>query len=562
MSVPAIVGIVVLSILAVVLITAITVTKLYKRTKKGFAFVKTGFGGEKVVIDGGAVILPILHEVVWVSMKTRKITVKRDNKSSLITKDKFRVDVEADFYLRVKQNGPSVAIAAQSLGEGATKDDQLKILMESKFVDALRSVASSMNMNDLHEKRQEFVQTVQNSVQDELEKNGIELESVSLISLDQTNIDNLDPNNAFDAEGMTQLTQIIEDRKKLRNDIEQTNKIQIQEKNLIAEKRTLEIQQQTSLAKADQEKSIKIAQVEREREAQEAQITAQRKVTEANIAKDKAIQEAEIARTQAIDIANQNKNIAINLKSQEESASQAEANDAKAKAIATQERIATAKETEIATRDKSIAIINAEREAEERAVGIKVAASAEKSASKDRAEAVLIGATAAADATKLQASAREAELIAEANGQREINLAQNELSPEIVRLNITLETIRNAPAIIEAMMKPVEKIDGIKMINVTGLNTGNGGGGGASGATGGSGNMINDLFSGLMNYKASMPFIEEILHDAGLDTSNPTNLLASVDGLKSKAKAKPTQRIGANTDAVVEHANRFLDGEN
>ena len=530
MSTPIIIGVIVLSIIAVATITAITVTKLYKRTKKGMAFVKTGFGGEKVVIDGGAIVLPILHEITWVSMQTRKITVTRDNKSSLITKDKFRVDVSADFYLRVKQNAASVAIAAQSLGQGATQDVQLKALMESKFVDALRSVTSTMNMNDLHEKRSEFVQTVQTNVQDELEKNGIELESVSLISLDQTNIDNLDPNNAFDAEGMTQLTQITEDRKKIRNDIEQTNLVAIQEKNLQTQKRTIDIKQQEELAKADQEKTIKMAQANRERETEEAQITAARMVAEANIQKDRAVREAEIARNQAIEIAEQQKNINIFNKSKEESASEADANAAKALAVSAEEKIQTAKVTEIATREKTIAIINAERSAEELAVGIKVAASAEKQAAEDKASAVLIAATAEADSIKLKASAREAELLAEASGQEAINLAQNKLSPEIVRMNIQIETITHADKIIAAMMKPVEKIDGIKMVNISGLT---GGAGLASGNGGnGGGSAINDLFSGLMNYKATMPFIDDILKDAGFDASSPQNLLKSLEVAK------------------------------
>ena len=560
------IGIIVASVIAVVMITAITVTKLYKRTKKGFAFVKTGFGGEKVVIDGGAIILPILHEVVWVSMKTRRITVSRTNTSALITKDKFRVDVDADFYLRVKQNSTSVAIAAQSLGEGAMQDEQLKRLMESKFVDALRAVASSMTMNDLHEKRSEFVQSVQNGVQDELEKNGIELESVSLTSLDQTNIDNLDPNNAFDAEGMTQLTQIIEDRKKTRNDIEQNNKIQIQQKNLEAEKRTLEIEEEEELVKAEQERNIKVAQVEREREAKEAEILAQQKVQQANISKDKTVQEAEIDRVKTIDIANQQKNIEINIKSQEESASQAEANVAKAKAVAADEKISTAKDTEIAERQKSIALINAQREAQEKAVSIKVAAEADKEAAQNKAEAVLVEAKAGADAVKLKASAHEAELLAEANGQREINLAQNQLSSEIVKMNVTIETIKQAPLIMKEMMKPVEKIDGIKMINVGGLGGMTGGNGGdgtvVGGGNGGNGGgMMNDLFSGLMGYQTAMPVIKDILADAGLDTSSPQNLLESVEEVTApeKAKARTAKRVGKSpSNTLVDQANQHL----
>jgi uncharacterized membrane protein YqiK len=520
-------------VMAVVAVIAFTLTKLFVRTKKGFAFVKTGFGGEKVVLDGGAVILPILHEIVWICMKTRKIIVGRTGPNALITKDKFRVDVEAEFYLRVKQDSEAVSLATQSLGEGAMDDKILKELMEGKFVDALRAAGASMDMNQLHEEREKFVQTVQNNVQSELGKNGLELESVSLVSLDQTNIEHLDENNAFDAEGMTKLTKIIEDRKKIRNDIEQKNRIEIEQKNLETEKQSLEIKQDEEVARADQQKTIRVAQASADRESREAEITAERKVEEATIEKQKTVKQAEILKEKTIEIDTQQKNVEVYEKSQEESVAQAEANEKKAKAIAAEEKITTAQDTEVANREKAVAIIKAEEIAQESAVGIKVAAEADKDAAKNKAEAVLVEATAKADAVKLAADAHKEELLAEAKGTEEINKAQNMLSLDIVKMKVQLSGIENADKIVAAMMKPVEKIDGIKMINVTGLG-GVGGAAGASGGNGGGGNTMQELFSGLMNYRAQMPFIQDILSSAGIDTSDPTKLVDSLANISDK----------------------------
>jgi len=553
-STPIIIGVIVLSVIAVMFITAATVTKLYKRTKKGLAFVKTGFGGEKVVVDGGMVVLPILHEIAWVSLGTRKITVGRRDKNGLTTKDNYRADVEAVFYLRVKQDAASISLAAQQLGHGAMDDNELKILLEDKFEDGLRSAASSMDMDELRIAREKFILTVQTNVQDDLEKNGIELETVSLVSLNQTSVAFFDPTNAFDAKGMAQLTVITEDCKRARNAAEQDSNIAIQQKNLETQKRSLDIQQQGELARAEQEKMIKVAQAQRERESEEAQITATRQVAEANIAKDRAIKEAEISRNKAIEIAGQQKNIEIFAKSKEESAAESEANEAKAKAVATEEKIQTSKVTEIATREKSIAIINAEQEAEEKAVGVRVAAQAEKNAAEDKAVGVRVAAQAEADAVKYKASAREAELLAEAAGQEAINLAQNKLSPEIVRMNIQIETIKNADKIIEAMMKPVEKIDGIKMINITGLTGSNGIAGGSNG--GGSGSAINDLFTGMMNYKATMPFIDDILKDAGFDASNPQSILKGLEVAKQADNEVPVK--GTQPASVIGEAVKMI----
>ena len=89
--------------------------------------------------------------------------------------------------MRVRQEESSIAIAAQTLGNKTMEPQHLKSLIEGKFVDALRSVASSMTMKQLHEQRIDFVNKVQVAVTSDLEKNGLELESVSLTSFDQTN---------------------------------------------------------------------------------------------------------------------------------------------------------------------------------------------------------------------------------------------------------------------------------------------------------------------------------------------------------------------------------------
>ena len=103
----------------------------------------------------------------------------------------------------------------------------LKDLIEGKFVDALRAVAAGMAMEELHEQRVSFVQKVQAAVSEDILKNGLELESVSLTSLDQTDKQFFNPNNAFDAEGLTRLTEQTEVRRKQRNDVEQDTEVQV-----------------------------------------------------------------------------------------------------------------------------------------------------------------------------------------------------------------------------------------------------------------------------------------------------------------------------------------------
>src|SRR5690349_6751390 len=245
-----------LGLVVVAIVIAIVVWLLhwlYLRSSKERSFVRTGLGGQRVVLDGGAFVLPIVHDVIPVNMTTLRLEVARGRDKALITRDRMRVDLVAEFYVRVAARPEAVAAAAQTLGLRTLEPEQLKELIEGKFVDALRTAAAEMTMEELHEKRGTYVKRVREAVAGDLTKNGLELESASLTQLDQTSMEFFNPSNAFDAEGLTRLTEQIERRKKIRNDIEQDTMIQIRNKNLEAEKLSLDLDHDAESARLSQE---------------------------------------------------------------------------------------------------------------------------------------------------------------------------------------------------------------------------------------------------------------------------------------------------------------------
>ena len=125
------------------LVIGMIFARLYRRSSKELAFVRTGLGGQKVVMDGGAIVLPIFHECVSINMNTLKLEVSRSGSDSLITLDRLRVDAVAAFFVRVIPSTEGVANAAQTLGQRTMDPDSLKELVEDKFVDALRAAAVS-----------------------------------------------------------------------------------------------------------------------------------------------------------------------------------------------------------------------------------------------------------------------------------------------------------------------------------------------------------------------------------------------------------------------------------
>ena len=516
-------------VLVALVVIGIILTRLYRRATKDVALIRTGFGGEKVVLNGGIMVIPVLHELMQVRLTTVKLEVSRLNKDALITLDKLRVDVVGLFHIKVKPDAQSIAAAAQTLGQSVNSPDAVKSLLDGKLVSALRSVAATMTMEHLHANRADFIQKVQEALMTDLDMNGFQLESVSITHFDQTAFEHFNENNAFDAEGLTVLTRTIEERKKIRNDIVATNRVEIEQRNLDANNQSLEIAQAAEQARLTQEQTLAARRAEQAQKVAETE--AEKVIQTAAIARDGAIQTATIERDRNIELARITTAVQTAQKSEEESTATAAANEARALAVRAEESVATAKATEIANRNKNVAVIAATQKAEEQAVGITVAATAEKEAAEAQASALRTEATAQADAEKVRAEGRAAAFTVDAAGQTALNEATNILNDKQTALLVRKAMLEALPAIIAAASKPMEQIDKISILDARGLH-GNAGG---SDGSDGSGNLADSAVAAAMRYRVGGPLIDALMGELGLGGGTLNGLLAGATAPDSAA---------------------------
>ena len=633
---------------------------LYQRSSKEVAFVRTGFGGEKVILNGGALVLPIIHNITLVGMKTLRLEVRRGGAAALITKDRMRVEVVADFFLRVRPDRESVAAAAQSLGGRTMDSEALKELVQGRFVDALSSIAARMTMDEMQEERGRYVDEVKRLVENVLSSNGLEMEAVSLTGLDQADIGVFNPSNAFDAEGLTRLTEQIESRKKRRNDIEQDTLIQIRNKNLEteklslqidqeshyarleqeqkvsvrraeqraeitkdraardqearqaelqaeeeiekarifkekaveaeealrearlteeieerrkhrnevekevaiqiwekdleAEKRYLDIQKETEFLRSEQKREIAVHQAaqqsetareraEREREAEEAEIRAREEVEKTRIAQDKALElerirraeeteRLDIQRRRLLAIEEKERAIAIAAKAREELETLATVEEARAREAEAAEKVASVRETEVAERKKRIEMILAGLQAERESLIMTTVAEAEKAVAEERAEA-----------DRFQSLAARLRYEVDAEGKRALNEAENLRNDASRRSALRMKLVEHLEGIIREAVKPMEQIDGIKILQVEGLpglsgplpaaggsgGDDSGGGSGDDGAPrdgtpGARGSLADQIVSSALRYRAQAPFVDNLLREIGMSPNEITRL--------------------------------------
>jgi uncharacterized membrane protein YqiK len=482
-------------------------------------------------------------------MNTLRLEVIRGRDKSLITKDRMRVDVIAEFYVRVAAKPESVAAAAQTLGQRTLEPERLKELIEGKFIDALRTAAADMTMEELHEKRGAYVRRVREAVAEDLTKNGLELEAASLTQLDQTSMEYFNPSNAFDAEGLTRLTEQIEHRKKQRNDVEQDTLIAIRNKNLEAEKLSLNIDRESELARLQQNREVEFARarqraeltterVERDREAESAQIIARQSIESARIhseetiekeriQKEQSLQAIEIERRKALELAEQQRAIAVAVESKQHSEALAKADEARALAVSAEERVFTAREVEVANRQKEIELIATQQDIERETMRIVQTAQAEQDASASRGAAIRANAEADADAEKIRAMAQRIRAEVEAESLMLMNKAHNTLTPEARASALRMRLVEKAEAIIRESVRPMERIEGIKIMHVDGLA---GGGGHGGGDHGGQVGFADGIVNSALRFRAQAPIVDQLLKEIGLEGGDIQRLVSGVSG--------------------------------
>ncbi|MEP1443151.1 MAG: flotillin domain-containing protein [Hyphomicrobiales bacterium] len=551
------------NIIAIIILAAIVIAVLayllhwlYRHSTKDVSFVRTGFLGEKIVMGGGALVLPIVHDLTEVNMNTLRLEVTRSRQKSLITKDRMRIELEVEFYVRVIPTIEAVSTAARTLGNRTTNPESLRDLIQGRFVDAMGAVAASMAMEEIHENRSAFIKKIKEEVADNLTLNGLELETISLTTLDQADISLFNPSNAFDAEGLTRLTEEIEKRKKKRNDIEQDTMIAVRKKNLEAEKMALDIERESEYAKlaedsevairrAEQKAEVELMNAAKEREIEIARLKEREEVETSRIQMEQSLETIEIKRQENLALEEQAREIAISEKSKKRSLAQSEAEKARGKMLEESEKAQTVRDTEIANRRKQVELIEAAKEAERGAIVTKVNAEAEKTAAKDLAEA-----------DGIAVKALKERLAIEADGKRALNEAENLRTDASRKSALHQKLVENLPEIIRESVKPMENIDEIKILHVEGLPglaAGNSDGSSAGDGQGksGDGNLADQVVNSALRYRSQAPFVDTLLGEIGMSGEN----VHRMEGLQDLSKIVYTEPGAAETSSKPKAAS-------
>jgi flotillin len=426
------------------------ISRFIRKVHQGQAIVLNGVGGTKVSFNW-AIVMPVIHQVEYMDISVKRIEIARQGKEGLICKDNIRADIKVAFFVRVNKSDQDVLRVAQSIGcERASSTDMIRVLFDAKFSEALKTVGKRFDFVQLYNERDTFKDEILKVIGTDL--NGFALDDCAIDFLEQTQLENLDPDNILDAEGIKKITELTATQAKLANHIQRDKEKVIKQQDVQAREAILELERQLAETESKQKRDVESVraremaemmkvQEEERLKAERAKIIADEEIAIATENKERQVLVAQRnkERTDAVEVERVQRDRDLEIIERQrltelKAIEKEKAVEVERKAIqdVIKERVMVEKTVVIekekikdteafagADREKQVALTNAEKAAQEQLIQSIKAAEASKQAAQLKAEESAFQAIKAAEAAKEAAQLRAQEILTLAEAKQE-----------------------------------------------------------------------------------------------------------------------------------------------
>lgn len=222
--------------------TFLILATCYRRIGSATAIVLRRADGSRVSFKD-LVVLPIVHSAETVDLSLRTLTVDLRGRHGVVCSDCIRADMTLSFTVRVNNTAEDVLKVADTMGcARATDPAALAELFTGKFTESVKSVAKHLEFDVLVRDRDSFKDHVIAAIGRDL--NGYVLDDVAVVSIEQTPLEQLDPNDMLDAAGIRKISERTAEHNIRANEARQRERLEIARQNLDADEAALRIEQQ------------------------------------------------------------------------------------------------------------------------------------------------------------------------------------------------------------------------------------------------------------------------------------------------------------------------------
>lgn len=275
--------------------------KFYKITPTNEAFVITGgfSKDKKVVLNGGCILIPGLHEYTRVPLKEISIDVERTGKLAVRTQDYLRADMRVSFFVCINPERDDILTSAARLSKDGRIDTQdIKNAIELRADDAIRAAAKTKSLTEIDSDKLGFAQEVLNLIGPDLKKVGLTLNSIAISEIGESDTYT---NDFFDAQGVRLRTETIQKSIQQKREVELVTQIQIEQKEFEAQKKSREIAKANETDQLAQKLALESERSQREREIQEAKDRESAAIEQSQILRDKQVESEKIKNKLAVE---------------------------------------------------------------------------------------------------------------------------------------------------------------------------------------------------------------------------------------------------------------------
>lgn len=263
------------------------VTRLYRKVNQGQALIINRSKTTTVTFNGG-VVLPVVHKAELMDVGVKVIEIEKMGNEGLICQDNIRADIRVSFYVRVNPTEEDVRKVAQLVGCASASDPaKLDELFSAKFAEALKTAGKQMEFVQLYEQRERFRTSVIGVIGDDL--NGYMLDDVAIEFLEQTPMEQLDPNNVLDAEGIKKITDVTSRENIQANHFRREAEKQIKAKDVETQQAVFEMERQEKAAEYRAMREVATTKAREESLTSQVEAEERQKAESARLKTDEAV---------------------------------------------------------------------------------------------------------------------------------------------------------------------------------------------------------------------------------------------------------------------------------
>lgn len=392
--------------------------------------------GQRVVIGGGAMVLPLIQSYQKISLESQTISVSI---TGVPAHDGILLDVDGVAVVKVNGTESSVRAAAQRFGNDHARIGQQA---QKTLAGALRSVVGQMNVTEIISDRKAFASKVIESVKDVIDEQGLQLDTFQIEKVD-------DRDGFLQNLGRPQAARVLKDA-------------EVAEAEATRESEQKKIEVAQTIADAERKLSIRRSEIQAETERISAEAQAAKPLEVAAQEQKILIEKEKVEANRAILT---ERELEVQIRRPADAARYRVEQEAEARKSSTIADADAARQKEIAEAEA------AAQTARLRGEGNLSIATAEAASNKQKAEGNLALAQAEATATRLRGEAEAAAILAKGESEAAAMQKKADAFKEYGSAAILETIVSTLPAIAHEFAAPMANIKDLTVISTEGANS-------------------------------------------------------------------------------------------